>query len=60
MITIQLSQDEFNALVGLLDAGVRATGLSSAVGAAALAQKLDAAQKATQSTSGVTVSPIKK
>lgn len=42
--TIQFTQQELQALAGLLDAGVRATGLRSARDAAALLVKLEAAQ----------------
>lgn len=49
MIKIELSQDEFNALVALLDAGVKATGLASVTNAAVLLQKLQDAAKASQS-----------
>lgn len=43
MIKIELTQDELTALAGLLDAGVKATGLSSARPAAVLLGKLEAA-----------------
>lgn len=38
--TVQFSETEFQALVGLMDAGVKATGLRSVVEAAVLLQKL--------------------
>ena len=43
MITLELTQDELQALAGLLDAGVKATGLSGVKAAAALLVKLEAA-----------------
>jgi len=43
MITLELTNDELQALAGLLDAGVRATGLRAVKEAAALLEKLEAA-----------------
>ena len=43
MITLELTQDELQALAGLLDAGVKATGLSGVKAAAALLVKLEGA-----------------
>jgi hypothetical protein len=43
MITIELTNDELQAFVGLADAGVKATGLASVKSAAALLVKLEAA-----------------
>jgi DMSO/TMAO reductase YedYZ molybdopterin-dependent catalytic subunit len=42
-ITLQLSELEFRALSGLIDAGVRGTGLRSVVEAAAILQKMETA-----------------
>ena len=54
MITLKLTQDEIQALAGLLDAGVKATGLSSVKAAAALLVKLEtAAQQQTPNTDEV-------
>lgn len=41
MITLTLTQNELAALSGLLDAGVKATGLVSVMAAANLLQKLE-------------------
>ncbi len=46
MNTLTLTDDEMHALAGLIDAGVRATGLRSVKDAAALLEKLEAAQQA--------------
>lgn len=46
MNQLNLTDDEMAALAGLLDAGVRATGLRSVKDAAALLEKLEAAQEA--------------
>jgi len=43
MITIEFTNDELQALAGLLDAGVRATGLRAVKEAATLLEKLEAA-----------------
>ena len=43
MINISLTQEELTALAGLLDAGVKATGLQSVKPAASLLTKLEAA-----------------
>jgi hypothetical protein len=43
MITLELTNDELQALAGLLDAGVRATGLRAVKEAASLLEKLEAA-----------------
>jgi len=43
MITLTLDQNELQALAGLLDAGVKATGLQSVMAAASLLAKLEAA-----------------
>lgn len=43
MIKIELTQDELNALVGLLDAGVKSVGLSAVKTAASLLLKLEVA-----------------
>lgn len=46
MIKIEFSIDELNALIGLMDAGVKTLGLSSATNAAILLKKIqDAAQE---------------
>lgn len=45
-IKIEFSQDELNALVALMDAGVKAVGLASVNNAAVLLQKLQAAAQA--------------
>ena len=42
-ITVTLTQDDLNVLSALIDAGVKATGLSSVKAAAALLVKLEAA-----------------
>lgn len=42
-VTLTLSNDELQALAGLLDAGVKAVGLGSVKSAAALLAKLEAA-----------------
>ena len=43
MITLTLNNDELQALAGLLDAGVKAVGLTSVKSAAAILTKLEAA-----------------
>ena len=43
MITIELTQDELQALAGFLDAGVKATGLQGVKHAAGILTKLEAA-----------------
>ena len=43
MINISLTQEELTALAGLLDAGVKATGLQGVKHAAAILTKLEAA-----------------
>ncbi len=45
MIKLELTDEEMAALAGLLDAGVRATGLRSVKDAASLLEKLEAAQE---------------
>lgn len=42
-VTVTLTQDDLNVLSALIDAGVKATGLSSVKAAAALLSKLEAA-----------------
>lgn len=44
MFNLQFTEDEMQALAGLVDAGVRATGLRSVKDAAAILEKLEAAQ----------------
>lgn len=44
MLTLTLTDDELQSLVGLMDAGVRATGLRAVKDAARLLEKLEAAQ----------------
>lgn len=43
MITIEFTNEELQSLAGLLDAGVRATGLRAVKEAASLLEKLEAA-----------------
>ena len=43
MFTIELTQDELTALAGLLDAGVKATGLQGVKHAASILAKLETA-----------------
>lgn len=43
MINLELTNEELTALAGLLDAGVKATGLSGVKSAAALLVKLETA-----------------
>ena len=43
MIKIELTNDELQALAGLLDAGIKATGLNSVKAAASILAKLEAA-----------------
>ncbi len=43
MITLELTEQEIQALAGLLDAGVKAVGLRSVKDAATLLEKLEAA-----------------
>ena len=43
MITIELNNEELQALAGLLDAGVKATGLQGVKQAASILTKLEAA-----------------
>lgn len=45
MVTITLNEQELQALVGLLDAGVRSTGLQSVTAASHLFQLIEAATK---------------
>jgi len=42
-ITLTLTETELQALAGLLDAGIKATGLASVKGAAAVLAKLESA-----------------
>ena len=49
MIKIELSEQELQALVGLLDAGLKTIGLRGAKEAAALVDKLEAAAQVAQS-----------
>lgn len=51
MITIILKQDELTALAGLMDAGIKATGLASVKQAASLLAKLEAAVAAANEAS---------
>lgn len=44
MMRLELTEAELQALAGLLDAGVRATGLRSVKDAAMLVEKLETAQ----------------
>ena len=46
MITVTLTQEELTALAGLLDAGIKATGLNSVKAAASILTKLEDAVKA--------------
>ena len=48
MIQIELTEHELQALAGLLDAGVRSTGLRAVRDAAGLLDKIEAAQAETQ------------
>jgi len=50
MITLELTNDELQALAGLLDAGVRATGLRAVKEAASLLEKLEAAAQPKEET----------
>jgi hypothetical protein len=45
-VTITLTETELQSLAGLLDAGVKATGLAGVKGAAAVLAKLEAAAEA--------------
>jgi len=47
MIKLELNEEEMAALAGLLDAGVRATGLRAVKDAAGLLEKIEAAQEQT-------------
>ena len=47
MTELKLTDQELQALVGLIDAGIRATGLRAVKDAAALLEKLEQAQKKT-------------
>jgi len=49
-VTITLTQDELTALAGLLDAGIKATGLQGVKQAAAILTKLEEAVKAANET----------
>ena len=46
MITLKLTEAEMQALAGLMDAGLRATGIRAARDAAVLLQKLESAVEA--------------
>jgi hypothetical protein len=46
VIKIELTQEELTALAGLLDAGIKATGLNSVKAAASILTKLEDAVKA--------------
>ena len=50
MITLQLTEQETQALAGLLDAGVKAVGLRSVKDAASLLHKLEIAAQSEQAT----------
>jgi hypothetical protein len=50
MITLELTNDELQALAGLLDAGVRASGLRAVKDAATLLDKLEAAAQPKEPT----------
>ena len=54
MIKLELTEDEAQALVGLMDLGVKNGGLAVAAAAAVIFQKLNAARK--PKTNGVTSS----
>lgn len=43
MIKIDFTQEELNALIGLMDAGVKTLGLAAATNAAVLLQKIQSA-----------------
>lgn len=45
MFTLKLTETEMQALAGLIDAGVRATGLRAVKDAASLLDKLEVAQR---------------
>jgi hypothetical protein len=47
-VVLTLTQEEAQALAGLMDAGVRASGLRAVADAAVLVKKLDAALQAAQ------------
>lgn len=49
MIELKLTEPELQALVGLLDAGLKTVGLRGAKEAAVLVEKLEAAAQAAQS-----------
>ena len=52
MITIDFTDEELQALAGLLDAGVRATGLRAVKEAARLLEKLEAATQEKEEDNG--------
>lgn len=45
MINLSLSEQEMNALISLMDAGVKSLGLQSATAAAVLVQKIEEARR---------------
>lgn len=53
MIKVELTEQELQALVGLLDAGVKTVGLRAAKEAAILVDKLESAAQAAQSETNV-------
>jgi hypothetical protein len=52
MHNIELTDSELQALVGLIDAGVRATGLRAVKDAASLLEKLEAAAQPKETDNG--------
>lgn len=52
MIRIELTQAELTALAGLIDAGIRATGIRGVKDAAAIVAKMEAAAQAKEPTDG--------
>ena len=59
MYKVEFTEDEMNSLSGLLDAGVRATGLRSCKEAAILVNKLEKVLVAKKGEDGDVVVPIK-
>lgn len=60
MISPGFTREEYNALISLLDAGVKHLGLQAATPAAVLLQKLNAADKAAREAEASNVVEMKR
>lgn len=58
MVELKLTEQQLQTLVGLVDAGVRSTGLQAVPGAAELLGIIDAAVKAAQAQAQQVTNPV--